>query len=182
MLEQHLYNKDEDPKNCPFINTGTFIPISTCKFTENRSNIDIGTSIPTSTSKSTILGHLKGVIVEACNELNNSPLQYSRSNKLFKDDVELPSLQEKDAELIYRYVARLLVTSKRTRPDIQACIIYIFIRIELPTNHYKDRHLDINILFVNKTQIFLMLSLNNTFMYFKMLLSKYNKYILNKLQ
>ena len=37
-------------------------------------------------------------------------------------------------------------------------------------------------LFVNKTQMFLILSLNNRFMYFKTLLSKHNKHILNKLQ
>ena len=44
--------------------------------------------------------------------------------------------------------------------------------------YYKDRHLDINILVVNKTQMFLMLSLDNIFMYFKALFSKHNKYIL----
>ena len=49
-------------------------------------------------------------------------------------------------------------------------------------NYYKDRHLDTDILFVNKTQMFWMLYLNNRFMYFKLLLSNYNKYIQQKLQ
>ena len=38
----------------------------------------------------------------------------------------------------------------------------------------------VDILFVNKTEMFLMLSLNNRFVYFKTLLSKHNKYIQNK--
>ena len=54
--------------------------------------------------------------------------------------------------------------------------------MELTMNYYNDRHLDIDVLFVNKTQMFLMFSLNNRFMYFKTLLSKHNKYIEDKLQ
>ena len=37
-------------------------------------------------------------------------------------------------------------------------------------NYYKDRHFDIDILFVNTTLIVLMLSLYNRFVYLKMLL------------
>ena len=69
---------------------------------------------------------------------------------------------------------------KKFRPDIQACVAYIFSRMILSMNYYKDRHLDIDILFVNKTQMFLILSLNDRCMYFKALLSKYA--ILKKFQ
>ena len=47
----------------------------------------------------------------------------------------------------------------------------------LPTimDHYKDKHLDIDLLCVNKTLIFLIISRNIRFMYFKALLSKHKK-------
>ena len=98
--------------------------------------------------------HPKDVTVEAYEELKNSRSHYSGNDQLFKVDVESPSLPAKDAELFYRYVTRLLFTSKRARPDIQACVVYIFTKMELLINYYKDRHLDIDILFVNKTQMF----------------------------
>ena len=49
-------------------------------------------------------------------------------------------------------------------------------------DHYKDIHLDIDLLLVNKIQILLMRSPNFRFIYFKALLSKYNKYVKNRLQ
>ena len=157
MLQQCLFNTDEDLKNRPFINTGASIPINTCKFTKKRSYIVSGTSIP------------------SCSQCYGS-------NQQFKVNVESPSLPEKDAELFYCHVARILFTRKIARPDIQTCVAYIFIRMELPMNYNKDKHLDIDILFANKTHMFLMLPLNNRHMYFKRLFSKHNKYILNILQ
>ena len=49
-------------------------------------------------------------------------------------------------------------------------------------NYYKDIHLDVDILFVNKIQIFLMIYWNVRFMYFKTFLPKHNTYIQDKLQ
>ena len=48
-------------------------------------------------------------------------------------------------------------------------------------DHYKVIHLDIDLLFVNKIQIILMISWNIRFMNVKALLSKYNKYVQNRL-
>ena len=158
MLQQRLFNTNEDPQKYLFINTGVYIPISTCKFTKNCSYIVSGTSIPNSTS------------IPICS-------QYSENNHRFKVDVESPNLPEKDVELLYCLVSRLLYTSKITRPDIYACVVYIFVRMELPTEYHKDKHLDIDTLFVNKTQMFLILPLNDRYMHFKTLLSKHNKYI-----
>ena len=36
-----------------------------------------------------------------------------------------PSVLEKDIELLYRLIERLLLTSKITRLDVQACVAYI---------------------------------------------------------
>ena len=157
MLQQHLFNTDEDPKNRPFINTGASIPIITCRFTKNSSYVVSGKSI-------------------------SSRSQYSGSNQRFNVDVESSSLPEKNAELFCCLVTRLVFTSKIFRPDIQACVAYILTRMELPMKYHKDRHLDIDILFMNKTQTVLMLPLDDRCMYFKMLFSKHNKYILNILQ
>ena len=48
--------------------------------------------------------------------------------------------------------------------------------IVLPTimDHYKEMHLDIDLLFVDKIQILLIISWNIRFMNFKKLLSKHN--------
>ena len=88
----------------------------------------------------------------------------------------------KDEELFYSHVARLLFTGKKIRPNKQAYVTSLFIRVELPLNYYNYIHLDIDLLFVNKIQMLLMISWNGIFMYFKTLLSKHNKYIKNKLQ
>ena len=42
-------------------------------------------------------------------------------------------------------------------------------------DHYKNIHLDTDLLFVNKIQILLMISWNLIFVYFKELLSRHNK-------
>ena len=117
-----------------WINVHSLIPVSlfqtiSCKFKKNHLHIISGTSNP------------------SC-----SP--YSGNNQWLKFDVESLSLPEKDTELFYCLVARLLFRSKIARPVIQACVAYIFTRMELPTNNHKDRHLNIDILFVNKTQMF----------------------------
>ena len=126
MLGHRLFNTDEGPRNCSFINIDASILISTYKFTKNRSYIDNSAYIPNSTCKSTMLYHPKDVIVEDYMDLKNSCSQFSGNNQQFKVDVESPSLSEKDAELFYRLVARLLFTSKISKPDIQACVTYIF--------------------------------------------------------
>ena len=90
---------------------------------------------------------------------------YSGNDQQFKLDVETPSLLEKDTELFYPLVAGLLFTSKIARPDIKACGAYIFARMELPMNYYKDRHVDIDILFVNKTQCFDVISEQNNYVF-----------------
>ena len=108
-------------------------------------------TIPTSTCKSMMFDDSKDVIVEAYEELKNSCSYYSGTDQLFKVDVESPSQPAKDIELFYCHVVRLLFTNKRARPDIQAYAVYIFTRIKLPMNYYKDRHLDRDISFVKKT-------------------------------
>ena len=120
---------NEDLKNYLLFNIGASIPIIAWKLTKNHSHIISGTSIP------------------GC-----SP--HSGNNQRFKLDVESPSIPKKDIELFYQLIARLLFTSEITRPDVLVCGIYKFIRMKLPTNHHQDRHLNIDILFVKKIQIF----------------------------
>ena len=51
----------------------------------------------------------------------------------------------KDIELCYHLIGRLLFTRKITRPNVQACVAYIF-----TTYYCKDRILNTDILFVKK--------------------------------
>ena len=162
MIQQRLFNTDGDPMNYSYIDSGASIPISTCKFI--------------------MVDYSKEVIVEAFENLKSRRSHYSGTDQLFNVDVESPSLPGKDTELLYRHVARLIFVSKRTRPDIQTCVASLFTREEILENCYKDIHLDINLLFVIKIKILLMISRNGTFMYFKTLLSKNYTYIQNKLQ
>ena len=119
MIWQCLFNTDEDSKNCSYIVSGAFILISTCKFT--------------------MFDYSKDVIVQAF-DLKNCRLHYSGNNQLFKVDIDSTSLPAKDTELFYCNVARLLFASKKSRPDIQACVASLFAREELPMKYYKDIH------------------------------------------
>ena len=56
---------------------------------------------------------------------------YSGNKQRFKLNVELSSILEKDIELFYLFNGRLFFTSKITRPDVQACVIYILTRMKL---------------------------------------------------
>ena len=92
---------------------------------------------------------------------NPGRLQHSGKDQRFKLDVESPSIPEKDLELLYRVISRLLFTSGLVRPDVQACVAYVFTRMKLPRNCHNNRHLNIDILFEHKIQIFLMLPLKD---------------------
>ena len=54
--------------------------------------------------------------------------------------------------------------------------------MKLPTNYHKNRHLNIDILFVKKIQIFVLSSIEDQYMNFETLFFNYNKYILYILQ
>ena len=41
--------------------------------------------------------------------------------------------------------------------DVQACVTYILTRMESLKNYHKSRHLNINILFIKKIQMFVLL-------------------------
>ena len=70
-------------------------------------------------------------------------------------------MSEMDIGLLYRIIERLLFTSKNTIPDIHACISYIIMRIELTTNYHKDGHLNADVLFVKKIQLFVLSSVED---------------------
>ena len=91
MLQQYLFYTNEDLTNYPFINTGASILIITCKLTTNRSHI-----------------------ISSTFTFGRSP--YSGNNQRFKLNVESPSIPEKDIELFYRLIARLLFTRNIARP------------------------------------------------------------------
>ena len=59
---------------------------------------------------------------------------------------------------------------------------YTFIVMPIIMDHYKGIYMNIDLLFVNKIPILLMISRNTGFMHFKALLSKHNKHVQNGLQ
>ena len=107
------------------MDTGASVPIVSWKLTKKRSHIISDISIP------------------GC-------LPHSGFSQRFKLNADSPSMSEKDTGLLYRLIERLLFTSKITRPDVHACVSYIITRMELLTHYHKDRHLDVDVLFVKK--------------------------------
>ena len=107
---------------------------------------------------------------------------HSGNSQRFKLNAESPSMPEKDIELLYCLIGRLLLTIKVTISDVQACVTYILTRTELSTNYHNDRHLNIDILFVKKIQIFVFPSAEDQCTHFETLISKHKNYILIILQ
>ena len=125
MLQQRLFYRNENLKNYPFIDTGTSMSIVAWQLMKNRSHIINDISIP---------GHLP----------------HSGNSQRFKLDADSPSMPEKDIELFYCFIRRLLFTSKITISDVYVCVTYILTRIKLPTNYKRSRYLNIDILFMKK--------------------------------
>ena len=157
ILQQRLFYTNKDLKNYPFIDIGASIPIVAWKLTKNHSHIISDIFIP---------GH--------------SP--HCGNSQRLKLDTDSPSMLEKDIELLYCLIGRLLFISKTAISDVQACVTYIVTRIKLPTNYCKGRHLNIDIFFVKKIQMFVLSSLEDRCRHFETLFSKHNKYILNIIQ
>ena len=65
---------------------------------------------------------------------------------------------------------------------VKQALVYTSILPSTIMDHYKDIHLDIELLFVNKILILLMIFWNIGFMHFKVLPSKHNKRVQNRLQ
>ena len=59
-------------------------------------------------------------------------------------------MSDKDIRLLYSLIKRLLFISKITRPDVHAYVSYIITRMELPTIYHKDKHLNVDVLFMKK--------------------------------
>ena len=155
--QQYLLYTNKDKKNYPLMDTCTSVSIFSWKLTKKRSHIISDISIP------------------GC-------LPHSGFSHRLKLNAESLSMSEKNIGLLYCLIKRLLFTSKITRTDIHAYVSYIITRIELPTNYHKDRHLNVDVLFVNKIQLFVLSSIEDQYMHLELLFSKHTKYLMNILQ
>ena len=77
--------------------------------------------------------YLEDVIVETNEDLKNSRSYYPGNDQLSKVDYNSPSLSSKETELFHRHVARLLLASKRARPDIQVWVAFLYTKVKVPT-------------------------------------------------
>ena len=109
-------------------------------------------------------------------------MPHSGNSQRFKLDAELPSISEKDIELLHCLIGSLLFTSKVTISKVQACITYILKRMELSINYHNGRNLNIDMLFVNKIQMFVLSFVEDQCTHFEVLFSEHKNYILNILQ
>ena len=79
-----------------------------------------------------MFNYLKDVIVKAAEDLRNSRSYYPENNRLFKVDDDSPRLSPKDAELFHHHIVRLLFDSKRARPNIQVCVVFLCRQVKFP--------------------------------------------------
>ena len=125
LLQQHLFYTNKDLNNYTFIDVGIFIPIITLKFTKDCSHM-----------------------------ISNKPLSscslYGGSHQRSKHSDKLLSIRIKDIELFYRFIGRLLFTSKITRPSVQDCVTSLFTMMKLPINYHKNRNLNTEQLLTKK--------------------------------
>ena len=129
--QQSIFCINEDMRTYPLMNNGKSIPIVTWKLTKNCSHII-----------SDILIH--------------GQIPHSGVDKRFKLDAYSPSMSEKDIELLYRLIERLLLSCKVTRPDISTCVSYIIARMKSSTKYHEDKQLNVDVLFVKKIQLFIL--------------------------
>ena len=80
----------------------------------------------------TMFDYVEDVIFEAADDLKNSCSYYPGNNHLFKIDDDSPRLSQKDADTFHRHVIRLLLASKRDRPNIQVCVVFLYTRVKSP--------------------------------------------------
>ena len=106
---------------------------------------------------------------------------YSGNNQRSKLNSESSSMPASHIELFYCLTRRLLFTSKIARPDVLDCVTYILTMMELPTK-YHNRNLNIELLFVKKTRMFVVSLTEDQCSYFETLFYKYKNYILIILQ
>ena len=155
--QRHLLYKNKDKNNYLLMDTSTSIPIFFWKSTKKQSHIIRNMSIP-------------------------GRLPYFGSNHRFELNTESPSMSDKDIRLLYSLIERLLFISRITRPDVHACVSYIITRMELPTIYHKNRHLNVDVLFVKKIQLFVLSSTEDRSTHLESLFSKHSIYLLNIIQ
>ena len=125
ILQQSIFYTNDDLKNYLFIDASALIPVVAWKVIKNCSHIISNKSLP------------------GCS-------LYSGNNQRLKLNVESSSIPEKDIDVFYYLIGRLLFTRKITRLDVQACVTYILTMMKLPINYHKDRNLNTDILFIKK--------------------------------
>ena len=136
------------------MNTNTSIPIVSWKITKKQSHMISDISIP-------------------------GRLPYFGFSQRFELNTESPSMSDKDIWLLYSLIESLLFISEITRPDVHACVSYIITRIELPTICHKDRHLNVDVLFMKKIRLFVLSSAKDQCVHLESMFSKHTKYLLN---
>ena len=76
----------------------------------------------------------------------------------FELNDDLPSMSDKDKQLLYSLIKRLLFICEITIPEVHACVSYITTRIESPTLCHKKGHLKVEVLSMKKLRLFLLSS------------------------
>ena len=87
-------------------------------------------------------------------------------------------MSDKDKQLLYCLIERLLFIREITVPDVHACVSYIITRIESPSICHKNDHLQEDILSVKKLQLFILSSTEKQCIHLESLFLKHTKYVL----
>ena len=69
-----------------------------------------------------------------------------------------PSMLDKDTQLLYDLIERLLFISKITVPNVHACVSYIITRMESPSICHANDLLQSDVILVKKLRLFVLSS------------------------
>ena len=85
---------------------------------------------------------------------------------------------DKDKQLLYDLIERLLSISKIIIPNVHACVSYIITKMELPSICHENDLLQLDVISVKKLRLFVVASIEEHCVHMKSLLLKQTKYIL----
>ena len=93
-------------------------------------------------------------------------------------NTDSPSMSDKDEQLLYSLIERLLFIREITVLDVHACVSYIITRMELSTLCHKNDHLQVDILSVKELRLLVLSSTEEYCVHLKSLFLKHTKYLL----
>ena len=114
---------------------------------------------------------IKGISIPDC-------LPHHGLSHMIKLNTDSSSMLDKDKQLLYDLIKRLLFISKITVPNVHGCTSYIITRMESPSICHENDLLQSDVISTKKLRLFVLSSKKEHCVHLESLLSKHTKYLL----